>query len=55
MNCNKICNYYKKKNGHIKKECFKLQSRDKKFKNKQGKKFRKSSEASVVESDQIDG
>ena len=49
-NCNKICNYYKKK-GHINKECFKLQNRDKKFRNKQGEKSRKSGEANVVESD----
>ena len=50
-NSNKICDYYKKK-GHIKKECFKLLLREKKFENKQGE---KSSEASVVESDQTDG
>ena len=37
-NYNKICNYCKK-NGHIKKECFKLQkNREKKFGNKQGEK-----------------
>ena len=49
-NSNKICNYCKK-NGHIKKECFKLQSKEKKFGNKQGEKFGKYGEASVVESD----
>ena len=52
-NSNKNCNYCKK-NGHIK-ECFKLQNRDKKFENKEGEKSSKSSEASVVESNQIDG
>ena len=48
-NSNKIFNYCKKK-GHIK-ECFKLQNMEKKFGNKQGDKFGKSSEANVVESD----
>ena len=48
-NFNKICNYYKKK-GHIKKECFKLQNKEKKFGNKQGEKSGKSGEANVVES-----
>ena len=48
MNSNKIYNYYKKK-GHIKKECFKLHNREKKFENKQGEKSRKFGEASVVE------
>ena len=37
-NSYKICNYYKKK-GHIKKECFKLQNKEKKFGNKQGEKY----------------
>ena len=49
-NFNKICNYCKK-NGHIKKECFKLQNKEKKFGNKQGEKSGKSGEANVVESD----
>ena len=53
-NSNKIFNYCKK-NGHIKKECFKMQNREKKFENKQGEKSGKSGEASVVESNQIDG
>ena len=53
-NSNKICKYCKKK-GYIKKECFKLHDKEKKFENKQGEKSRKSSEASVVESDQTDG
>ena len=53
-NSNKICNYFKKK-GHIKKECFNLQNKEKKFRNKQGDKSWKSGEASVVESDQTDG
>ena len=53
-NSNKICNCCKKK-GHIKKECFKLHSREKKFKNKQEEKYGKSNEASVVESNQFDG
>ena len=48
-NSNKICNYSKKK-GNIKKECFKLQNKEKKFMNKQGEKSKKSSEAGVVES-----
>ena len=52
-NSNKNCNYYKKK-GHIK-ECFKLHNRETKFRNKKGKKSRKSGEAIVVESYQIDG
>ena len=54
MNFNKICNYCMKK-GHIKKECFKLQNKEKKFENKQGEKSRKSCEASVVESYQTNG
>ena len=45
-NSNKICNYCKKKS-HIKKDCFKLQDKEKKFRNKQGE---KSGEARVVES-----
>ena len=53
-NSNKICNYCKKK-GHIKKECFKLQNREKKFGNKQGEKSGKSGEANVVESYKTDG
>ena len=53
-NSNKICNYCKKK-GHIKKKCFKLQNREKKFWNKQEEKSGKSGEASVVELDQTDG
>ena len=53
-NSNKICNYCKKK-GHIKKKCFKLQNMGNKFRNKQGKKFGKSVEASVVKLDQTDG
>ena len=48
-NSNKICNYCKKK-GRIKKECFKLHNREKKFGNKQGEKAGESGEASVVES-----
>ena len=48
-NSNKICNYYKK-NGHIK-----LHNREKKFGNKQGEKYGKSGETSVVESNQTDG
>ena len=32
-NSNKICNYCKNK-GHIKKECFKLHNKEKKFRNK---------------------
>ena len=50
-NSNKICHYCKKK-GYIKKECFKLQNREKKFRNKQGE---KSGKASVMELDQING
>ena len=53
-NSNKICNYFKKK-GHIKKEYFKLQIKEKKLGNKQGDKSGKSGEASVVESDQTNG
>ena len=49
-NYNKIYNYCKKK-GHIKKGCFKLQNREKKFGNKQGEKSGKSGEASAMESD----
>ena len=52
-NSNQIYNYCKK-NGHIKKKCFKLQNKEKKFGNKQGEKSRKSGEASVVELDQTD-
>ena len=52
-NSNKICNYCKKK-GHIKKGCFKLHNREKKFGQKQREKSGKSSEVSVVELDQID-
>ena len=47
---NKIFNYYKKK-CHIKKECFKLQNKEKKFGNNQGEKSRKPCEVSVVELD----
>ena len=53
-NSNKFCNYYKKK-GYIKKKCFKLQNKEKRFGNKQGEKSRKSSEVGVVESYQTDG
>ena len=49
-NSNKIFNYCRKKS-HIKKECFKLNNKEKKLGNKQGKKSRKIGEASVVESD----
>ena len=52
-NFNKIYNYCNKKD-HIK-ECFKLKNKENQFENKQGKKSRKSSEASVVESYQTDG
>ena len=53
MNSNKICNYCKKK-CYIKKECFKLHNKEKKFRNKQGEKSRKSGEENIVELDQTD-
>ena len=53
-NSNKIFNYCKKK-GHIKKKCFKMQNREKKFRTKRGEKSGKFGKDSVMESDQTDG